>query len=242
MSYQNLFKKNALVIAIILITVVIIGAHVWAKNPSPEKTEFIVGTQGTSTVLLINDSNVDSGSIQDSHIFTIKTDARQKVYEVRNFAFNSDKTKLYMSIVFKEEDRYKDMISERDRVYEIDLQNSESKLLWENIIGSDKYGSDEHVGKGALWLKEVVEQEETFIVFSMADCYACDGFHKSVLVLNADTQKDVYLENAGEVKIGDGVVTYKNLTLYEDDPCTHALYAGCVTFKPEGPTLSVPLP
>lgn len=180
-------------------------------------------------------SGFDSREISNQKKITIRTSSEQ-IDAVHSFKFNADKTKIFVSVTGREAN---DVLV--NRVYEVDLATLESKPVWVNTV----YPENKYDTNGVVNIASTVD--EPYMILAMGDCWGCGGheYVRSVIV-NLDTRKEVYLENAGDVKIDKGMITYRKFSQFEipcDDEVSE-LCDGGKTYvrRTSGATFSAPLP
>lgn len=229
------------------------------STPSPEelnltqKFEIILGTSQNRYVVSYADPRGDtiilpqqsgrsyfdysSKVVSNPQVFTINT--VDGIENINSFEFNEDKTKFYLSVNLLEENKFL-----LNRLYEVDVKTLESRPIWVNTIFAP-YLSNKYGGGGVV---DINSATASHIVLSMGDCYGCDGHtYTKALIINLDTRKELYLENAGDLKIDKGVITYRKFSQVEAS-CEMGLgnefcHEGkTLVMRTGGATFSAPLP
>lgn len=165
--------------------------------------------------------------------------ATEKIANVNNFAFNNEKSFIYVSL------NYRDNPSQQtSKIYQVNLNSLASKELWVHGVNGDKYAH-----KGAAGVDKVFNDEYLTLWI-----YICDGceqvYPRGIVLLNIQTKKEKYLGEVGDIKIdlSAKTVSYKKINSFTEpcEPSTGELdscAAGQRTvYKPSGQVFTESLP
>ncbi len=106
-------------------------------------------------------------------------------------------------------------------LYQLNLKTNQKKLIWKNILDSEKY-LDAH---GAVYIESI---SLPYVAMKKTNCTQCEGSFAGVLVLNMDTKKEIYLQRAGNVvfDLKDKGFNYQSF-MPKDIPCEGGVNPFC---------------
>lgn len=165
-------------------------------------------------------------------------------FESLSFSFDDQKEFLYLTVVEYEKGTniFEDGMSV---LYQIELESEDIVEIWSKSIGNiddDRYGNN----SGAAYMLDLVGNE--YAIISIADCYACGPGPTDVpgkLVINMNTQEEVYLGDVEYLRAEDGKVYYQEMQNVEEECdapgqfCEDGKY---LVARASGPELTISFP
>lgn len=128
----------------------------------------------------------------------------------------------------------------QEKTYKVNLKSLQSEIVWTHIHASKKYPGV----SGGAYLINVFD--DTYAIYSLINCYGCEGTEVGQLIVNSLTKKEKFMEQIGNVQIQPGATnfSYQKLSPFKE-PCEDGY--GCengyrTTNKPSGSVLTEKLP
>lgn len=171
--------------------------------------------------------------------------ATEKVGHANNFAFNDEKSFIYVSLNYRDNPAW-----QTSKLYQINLNNLASEELWVHDVGDDKYASDDpYTSKGDAVVEKVFNDE--YLTLGIYSCDGCESLYpRGIVLLNIQTKKEKYLGYVGDIKIdlSANTVSYKKINSFKE-PCQPSTgeFDTCdagqrTVYKPSGQVFTQKLP
>lgn len=167
---------------------------------------------------------------------------QSEVLQDNNFLLTDDKKFIYLSIMLKTKtsNPYPDNVT--NHVYRVNLDNLQSEELWTHDMSPNKYK-----GAGGATTINKTSSDNSFLVLSIYDCFACEGTEAGLIIINIRTKAEKYFPKIGNIQFNlqGGTFTYQNLAPTKE-PCQNG--PGCdsdntrTVYKPSGQVFTEKLP
>ena len=162
------------------------------------------------------------------------------IYDLGNFAYDSKKAILYVSLLFLQAEKQYPNLDVK--IFQINLDKQIGKSLWTHTIGDAKYDQ-----KGPAGVDKVVENK--FLAIWLGICNECEGFDPhGTVILNIQTGNEKYLGAIGNLQfnIQNNTVNYQKLNPFKEiceEPGPGCDNDGQRTiYKPSGEIMASQLP
>lgn len=138
------------------------------------------------------------------------------IQQVNNLKFDNNRTFLYLSLMLETNTTNQYPNNLTNHIYKINLDTLASEDLWSHDMWVNKYkGAD-----GAAYMKEITP-DNSYLVLSIDNCFACSGVEAGLLILNNQTKNEKYFKSIGNIQfnLNDGTFTYQKLFPVKE-PCS----------------------
>lgn len=139
-------------------------------------------------------------------------DLNDPLFSINSIKLNSSKKILYLSVNLEEKSTELYPNNLINIVYQVNLETLQGIKIWSNALVSNKY-----TGKGVVYFETI--GEDRYISMMLGDCFACGGHTPTkVIVLNVETRKEKYLENAGDIQFNlvTNTFSYKKFAAFKE--------------------------